>query len=426
MTKQHARNPELFRRVVKQGAKETVAVNMECARLLHRHGIGIGHMGNLVQVPKYELEKVVNTYRPEVISVFTLEKARQISDVCVKYGKSQKLLLRVHSDEDVLFPGMEGGFLLDSLRDAAAEIERMPGVSVEGVSTFPAVRYDADGLKPEATPNLYALAEAKNILRSAGIECRQVNAPGNNCCATMAFLAEHGATHAEPGSALTGSNTFHLFTDSEPESPAMVYLTEVSHTWAGNVYVYGEGFFMDDPPVSISKDFRHKAFFGGDPQTIMERELEWIGTGSRLGGGFAKIDYHGILRRGRPAGTCGRQCGVRFQGPAFYGQVVYGGGGRHVRGLPAAGRSMGLGRAPRGRGHGVKIRRRQRSAKMKVTFEDIKNSDRIMKLVNKANENLGIIGYTDHGIRHVQYIAKIAGRYWRSWAIRGNVWSLPR
>lgn len=37
MTKQHGRNPELFRRVVRAGAKETVAVNAEDARILHRH-----------------------------------------------------------------------------------------------------------------------------------------------------------------------------------------------------------------------------------------------------------------------------------------------------------------------------------------------------------------------------------------------------
>src|SRR5579871_1203502 len=41
MTKQHGRNPELFWRVVRPGARETVAVNMEDARILHRHGIGL-------------------------------------------------------------------------------------------------------------------------------------------------------------------------------------------------------------------------------------------------------------------------------------------------------------------------------------------------------------------------------------------------
>src|ERR1700744_2476277 len=78
MTKQHGRNPDLFGRIVRPGAHETVAVAMEDARILPRAGIGLGHIGNLVQTPRGELEKVIGDYRPEVISVFTLEKARQV------------------------------------------------------------------------------------------------------------------------------------------------------------------------------------------------------------------------------------------------------------------------------------------------------------------------------------------------------------
>ncbi|HBU13258.1 MAG TPA: phosphohydrolase [Clostridiales bacterium] len=46
----------------------------------------------------------------------------------------------------------------------------------------------------------------------------------------------------------------------------------------------------------------------------------------------------------------------------------------------------------------------------KITFAEIQKNEKIMQLVNMSNENLGIIGYTEHGIRHVKYIAKIAGR----------------
>jgi hypothetical protein len=64
MTKQHGRNPELFRRVVRDRARETVAVAMEDARILHRHRFGPGHVGNLVQVPRPELEKVRRDVSP--------------------------------------------------------------------------------------------------------------------------------------------------------------------------------------------------------------------------------------------------------------------------------------------------------------------------------------------------------------------------
>src|SRR3954462_14061691 len=44
MTKQRRRNPELFRRVVRDGPKETVGVAMGDGRILHRHGFGLGHV----------------------------------------------------------------------------------------------------------------------------------------------------------------------------------------------------------------------------------------------------------------------------------------------------------------------------------------------------------------------------------------------
>lgn len=45
-----------------------------------------------------------------------------------------------------------------------------------------------------------------------------------------------------------------------------------------------------------------------------------------------------------------------------------------------------------------------------VTLQDIKKNKKLMTLVDKSNECLDVLGYTDHGIRHVSYTSKIAGR----------------
>jgi predicted amino acid racemase len=118
----------------------------------------------------------------------------------------------------------------------------------------------------------------------------------------MHFLAQAGATHVEPGSALTASTTFHLYDDDLPEEPAMVYVTEVAQTWAEKTYVYGGGFFVDDPPVPLREGFVRRALAGSTEDEILEHELTWEGIGARGGGSFAAIDYHGILDAGdRPA-----------------------------------------------------------------------------------------------------------------------------
>jgi len=338
MTKQHGRNPELFRRVVRPGARETVAVNAEDARILHRHGIALGHIGNLVQVPSREIPKVVATYRPEVISVFSVEKARQISAAAVRDQRSQPVLLRVHGPGDVLFPGMEGGFRLDELAVAIKQMTQFAGVEITGVTTFPALRYDRAGTQPVPTPNLDTLARARDILESLGVTVTQVNAPGNNSSTTMEFLAGHGVTHVEPGSALTGSCTFHLYDDGLPEQPAMVYLTEVAHQWDNRGYLYGGGFFIDDPPVPGRASFRRRALVGSDPDQVLEQEATWEGIGAAGGGTFASIDYHGILSADGYSARVGDTAVFGFRAQLFmtrsYSAVI--------EGLPAAPRLVGI------------------------------------------------------------------------------------
>ncbi|MBI5166584.1 MAG: HD domain-containing protein [candidate division NC10 bacterium] len=44
-----------------------------------------------------------------------------------------------------------------------------------------------------------------------------------------------------------------------------------------------------------------------------------------------------------------------------------------------------------------------------VTLEDIKNNSQIRVYLDKANEHLGKLGYTEHGYRHANLTASIAG-----------------
>ncbi len=46
---------------------------------------------------------------------------------------------------------------------------------------------------------------------------------------------------------------------------------------------------------------------------------------------------------------------------------------------------------------------------MQVTLNDVKKSEKIRELVSHSNKCLEVIGYTDHGPRHVGYVSRIAG-----------------
>ena len=74
MTKQMGRNGSFCRAVAKGGIDRAVAVDMECARAVCRAGLGLGHIGHLVQVPRHEADAAASM-TPDHWTVFSLEKA---------------------------------------------------------------------------------------------------------------------------------------------------------------------------------------------------------------------------------------------------------------------------------------------------------------------------------------------------------------
>jgi predicted amino acid racemase len=292
MTKQIGRNPLVTEALTGPGGQETVAVDIADANALLAHGFRLGHVGNLVQLPSIDIPRIVGL-EPEVISVFSAEKARQISAAASSLGRTQGLLLRVADPErDIYLPGMDGGIPLGELAGAARQIAALPGVRIDGVTTFPALAY-SEAATPEPTPNFDTLLKAREILTGLGLSVRQVNAPGNTCSYTLATQAALGATHVEPGHGFLGTTPFHLRHDL-PEVPAACYVTEVAHHVGDRAYVYGGGFFVDDP-VWLDPGFQRTAMVGSTAEELSEHQESFFGAGSGTTGGFGGIDYYGFI-----------------------------------------------------------------------------------------------------------------------------------
>jgi len=48
------------------------------------------------------------------------------------------------------------------------------------------------------------------------------------------------------------------------------------------------------------------------------------------------------------------------------------------------------------------------AAAMPVTYQMVEHDADVRKLIDHANRNLGVVGYTEHGLRHVTLVARIA------------------
>lgn len=272
MTKQFGRNPVLCRTLSEDaGINKAVAVSMEEALILHAHGVRIGHLGHLVQIPYYYADKALSL-EPDVITVFDLENAKKISNAALRIGVRQDILIRVTDVGDFIHHQQEGGVPIGQLPDTIESIKTLSGVKISGFVTFPSVVADTNKAVMIPTHNLKTLQKAIAIGRDLGIDIRQVNAAGGNSTDTLGLLSPYGVTHIEPGHAFTGTTYQASFDAQCKEKPALVYLTEVSHNLEGSSYVFGGGFYgrsqVKHAIVSAQGGLRTVNAYGSQPGSI--------------------------------------------------------------------------------------------------------------------------------------------------------------
>jgi predicted amino acid racemase len=300
MTKQQGRNPIFALAAILGGVPDIVAVDVPEARLLALHGLPLGHVGHLVQVPARDTDEVVGL-APRALTVFSTTAARRVSEAATKVDRRQDVLLRVWKPGDFLYPGQEGGFRLDDVAAAAREIATLSGVRIAGVSSFPCLAADADGVVAP-TGNLGSVITAAAILRDdLGLEVREVNAPGVTSTGTLSMIAAVGATHGEPGSALAGNTPLHV--GDQPERPAMVYLSEIASIDGDRAYCFGGGFY------ARSRLKRGLLVHGDDRRLVQAPALP-----------PEVIDYYGTLELDGAAAEVGDAVVFAFRAQAFVGR----------------------------------------------------------------------------------------------------------
>lgn len=183
-------------------------------------------------------------WRPETVTVYDLANARAVSEAAQRLGLVQDILVRLEGAEGTVYPGQEGGVPLPRLDAFAEAAERLPGIRIAGVTAFPCVLCDPATGTPYATPNLTLVLKARELLAARGHEDLKLSAPSATSMASLPLLAAHGATHGEPGHALTGTTPLHALDSGQPEKPAYVYVSEIAHTLDdGRPALYGGGFY---------------------------------------------------------------------------------------------------------------------------------------------------------------------------------------
>lgn len=274
MTKQFGRNPVLAKILTEElGYDGIVCVDFKEARYFQSLGIRIGHVGHLVQPPSQFVDQLVTQIRPEVVTVYTLEKAQELSIAATKAKRQQPVLLKFYQSGDRLYPNQEAGFPLESLPQTLEAISGYPNLKIEGITHFPCFLYDPVNGKTQPTESLKTMQAAIEQAQHLGYPMHQRNFPSGTSCETLPLIRALGGTHGEPGHALTGTVPANQ-NGSQPERVAMLYLTEVAHHFEGRSYCYGGGAYRRGMPTSAlvldtdSPVGRHLPLAESDPSNI--------------------------------------------------------------------------------------------------------------------------------------------------------------
>ncbi len=288
MTKQVGRAPGALEAISAAGADGYVAVDMACARPIAAQGHNLGHLGHLVQVPAAETGEAA-AMQPDYWTVFSPNKAAEVSAAATRLGRVQDLLVRVFAPGDEFYSGHEGGVPLEELPGMLHHISGLPGIRFAGLTTFPALLFDPDSGGARTTPNMATLARAAETAQQHfGHEDRgllQINAPGTTSTAVLAQLAEAGATQVEPGHGLTGTTPLHAVRDL-PEQPAVCYVTEIAHVHQGIPFCFGGGLYIDP----VFGDYQTTAVVAHDPSEAATKAMPVDMPDP------AAIDYYAKLR----------------------------------------------------------------------------------------------------------------------------------
>lgn len=243
MTKQFGRNPVLAKILTQElGYDGIVCVDFKEARYFQQHGITVNHVGHLVQPPSQFIKLLVENIKPEVITLYSLKKAQELSAAASKIHYNQSVLVKFWQEGDALYPNQEAGFPLSTLPETLAAISQLPHLTVVGITHFPCFLYDSATRKTQPTTNLLTAVSAINQAEALGYPMRHRNFPSSTSCETIPLIHKYGGTHGEPGHALTGTIPANQ-DGSQPEKIAMLYLTEVSHQFSERSYCYGGGYY---------------------------------------------------------------------------------------------------------------------------------------------------------------------------------------
>lgn len=241
MLKQIGRNPVVARALQDLGFAGAVCVDYKEALCMIENGVKVANVGHLEQIPTAALKKIISS-KPTVVTVYSLDKIKEINNVAKELGIVQGLLIRLTDADSQLYSGQIAGFHTDCIKNLIAEVNQLNHVEIKGLTVFPALLYDDETKTILPTENINVINRGIEICNKHGLTDLNINLPSATCTASIKLIHDLGGTSGEPGHGLTGTTPLHKVTD-QPEKIGYCYVSEISHNYEDKAYCYGGGLY---------------------------------------------------------------------------------------------------------------------------------------------------------------------------------------
>jgi hypothetical protein len=240
MLKQVGRNPYLAKKLEDLGYKGAVCVDFKEVEVMMKNNLKLCNIGHLVQIPKNMLSRVIE-YGVEIITVYSYDMIKEISNIALSLNKTQDIMLRILDENSEIYPGQEAGFSVNEVKELIPKLKDLKGVKLNGITSFPCFLYSPDEKCIKETNNLFSVLEVNEFLKNQNLYVKHINLPSVSTVENIKKIYSYGGTDAEPGHALTGTTPLNI--DSGIEIPAYLYISEISHVFKNNSYFYGGGYY---------------------------------------------------------------------------------------------------------------------------------------------------------------------------------------
>ncbi|WP_288862786.1 alanine racemase [uncultured Sneathia sp.] len=240
MLKQVGRNPYLAKKLEDLGYKGAVCVDFKEVEVMMKNNLKLCNIGHLVQIPKNMLSRVIE-YGVEIITVYSYDMIKEISNIALSLNKTQDIMLRILDENSEIYPGQEAGFSVNEVKELIPKLKNLKGVKLNGITSFPCFLYSPDEKCIKETNNLFSVLEVNEFLKKQNLYVKHINLPSVSTVENIKKIYSYGGTDAEPGHALTGTTPLNI--DSGIEIPAYLYISEISHVFKNNSYFYGGGYY---------------------------------------------------------------------------------------------------------------------------------------------------------------------------------------